>query len=223
MRLILLGMSSPSADRGEARPVRWSPPPDLQLAFEAGVIAPDLPERPSATAAQVRRGVWRAYGDVVVMHNGPLDNDQQEWVAVLRAGEGAVLAAASAMRRGGTKMDTPPRPQVLIPWSRTAPSLPDTDVRRTRVLTGQDVHPTRQPPQLRLARARSTPPASSGARTTYARCCAPPFSSGAFASPNCVRWYCGWVPSPDEASCSEPWTTSSSVRTASMSCASPAA
>lgn len=133
--------------------VLWSPAPDLQLAFEAGVIAPDLPERPPMTAAKVRRGIWRSYGGVVVTHNGPLTDEQREWVALLRSGFGAVLAAASAMRRNRVQMDAPPRPQILIPWARTAPRLPETDVRRTRLLTGQDVHPARQPPQLRLPRA----------------------------------------------------------------------
>lgn len=146
-------MSSSTHATADDLPVLWSPPPALHLAFEAGVVAPDLPERPQATDALVRRGVWRSYGGFVVMHNGPLTADQQEWLGVLRAGEGAVLAAASAMRRGWAAIAAPPRPQVVIPWYRTAPSLPDTDVRRTRVLTGQDVHPTRQPPQLRLARA----------------------------------------------------------------------
>lgn len=134
-------------------PVLWSPPPDLELACEAGVVAPDLRERPAATDAQVRRGSWRSYGGIVVTHNGPLTVDQQDWLAVLRAGPGAVLAAASAMRRNRVAVDPPARPQVVIPWARTAPRLKDTDVRRTRVLTGRDVHPTRQPPQLRLARA----------------------------------------------------------------------
>lgn len=139
--------------RSQERPVRWSPPPNLDLAMEAGVVGQDAVDRPAETASMVRRGRWRSYGGVVVMHNGPLSADQRDWVAVLRAGDGAVLAAASAMRRHGVAVDAPVRPQVVVPWRRTSPRVDDADLRRTRLLTGQDAHPSRQPPQFRLGRA----------------------------------------------------------------------
>jgi very-short-patch-repair endonuclease len=132
---------------------RWSPAPDLQLALEAGVVAHDGSGHEADTMRRVRRGTWSSYGGVVVQHNAPLTSDQRDWVAVLRAGDGAVLGAASAMRRAGVAVDAPPRPQVVVPWSRTAPRVGDVDLRRSRLMTGQDVHPTRQPPQFRLSRA----------------------------------------------------------------------
>lgn len=147
-------MTSPLPEPARRKPTVWSPSPNLQLALEAGVIAPDLDEeRPPETASRVRSGRWRSYGGVVVMHNGPLTEEETDWVAVLRAGVGAVLAAVSGMRRAGVKMEAPPRPQVVVPWWRGRLSLSDVDVRRSRVLSGLDVHPNRQPPQFRLARA----------------------------------------------------------------------
>lgn len=135
------------------RPRRWSPSPDLRRALETGVVAHEGAGHDASTVRKVRRGTWASYGGIVVQHNGPMTPDQRDWVAVLRAGDGAVLGAASAMRRAGVAIDAPPRPQVVVPWSRTAPRVGDVDLRRSRLLTGQDVHPTRQPPQFRLPRA----------------------------------------------------------------------
>lgn len=148
-------MTSPFAFDEEvaAGPRLWSPAPDLELARAAGVVARELRGELPEVRSRLRSGAWSSYDGVVVMHNGPLTLEQQEWVAVLRAGRGAVLAAASAMRRGGVRLDPPPRPQVVLPWWRPRLRLPDVDVRRSRLMSGLDIHPTRQPPQFRLARA----------------------------------------------------------------------
>lgn len=87
------------------------------------------------------------------MHNGPLTHEQAAWLAVLRAGPGAVLAAAWAMHEHGVRLDVPVRPQVVVPAVRSKPRLKDVDVRRSRLLGPSQVHPARQPPALRLARA----------------------------------------------------------------------
>lgn len=129
------------------------PLPDLELAHACGVLDADEARRRPETRRRLRSGAWTAYGGVVVMHNGPLDEEQAEWVAVLRAGPGAVLAAASAMRRYAVWLEAPPRPQLIIPFLRTVPRFGGADVRRSRLLGRTEVHPTRQPPQLRLARA----------------------------------------------------------------------
>lgn len=148
-------MPSPSVHGHDAAdgPVLWSPNPDLELARAAGVIARELRDQFPEMRSRLRSGAWRSYDGVVVMHNGPLTLDQQEWVAVLRAGRGAVLAAASAMQRGGVRIDAPARPQVVLPWWRPRLQLSDVDVRRSRLMSGLDIHPTRQPPQFRLSRA----------------------------------------------------------------------
>lgn len=147
-------MTAPLPEEPPAKPKLWTPEPDLALAMECGVLGPDLVEnRPPATRARVRAGTWLSYGGVVVMHNGPPTPEQAEWVALLRCGRGAVLAAASAMARGGVKVDRPIRPQVVIPWWRARLLIENADVRRSRLMSGQEVHPTRQPPQFRLPRA----------------------------------------------------------------------
>lgn len=147
-------MTTPLPEESPAKPKLWIPDPDLSLAFECGVIGPDLVEgRPAEIRGRLRAGTWKSYGGVVVMHNGPLTTEQAEWVALLYCGLGAVLAATSAMSRGGVKLDAPPRPQVVIPWWRTGLKTDLADVRRSRLLSATEVHPGRQPPQLRLARA----------------------------------------------------------------------
>jgi hypothetical protein len=147
-------MTSPQPDEPPAKPKLWVPDPDLTLALECGVIGPDLVEgRPPETRARLRAGRWTSHGGVVVMHNGPLTVEQAEWVGLLHCGLGAVLAAASAMVRGGVKVDQPALPQVVLPWWRARPATDLADVRRSRLMSGTEVHPTRQPPQFRLARA----------------------------------------------------------------------
>ena len=167
-------MTSPLPDRPAFRPTLWVPPPDLQLALDCGVIGPDLDDPPPELRARLRSGAWKSYGAVVVMHNGPLTTEQAEWVALLHCGIGAVLAAGSAMARGAVKVDQPRRPQVVIPWWRAPLRTELADVRRSRLMSATEVHPTRQPPQFRLARA--TVDAASLARTpddVRALLCAP--------------------------------------------------
>lgn len=96
---------------------------------------------------------WKRYGRVVVCHNGPLTPEQFVWVAVLRSPRGVVLAAMTAATGRGLRWEVPLRPQLLVPAAGPLPHLTGVDVRRTRLLEAVDVHPTAQPPQLRLSRA----------------------------------------------------------------------
>jgi hypothetical protein len=128
--------------------------PDEGIAASLGVLAAELARHQPGLAWRLRMGVWREYGGgVVVTHNGPLTEAQQVWVAVLACGEGAVLAASSALAESGVRCERPPDPHVLVPFSRHVPVVPDVVVRRTRVLGFADVDPYRQPPRLRPARA----------------------------------------------------------------------
>ncbi len=129
------------------------PAPDERRAAEHGVLSRDVAAGIPETRRRLKSEAWRAYGPVVVTHNGPLDEVQRVWVAVLRAGPGAVLAAAWAMRQHGVSVELPARPQVVVPAHRSWPRIPDVDIRRSRLLGPQHVHPVRQPPVLRLARA----------------------------------------------------------------------
>jgi very-short-patch-repair endonuclease len=145
-----------SAARRRARstqPINGVPEPDLALAEAAGVLPRERAAELSETRRQIATGRWRSIGGVVVQHNGPLTVDQSEWVALLRCGPGAVLAAWSAMAAAGARLQRPQRPQVVLPWTADVPRGVDADIRRTRLLGPTEVHPTRQPPQLRLARA----------------------------------------------------------------------
>lgn len=127
--------------------------PDEDLAAAAGVLSAARARRDPQASWKVRMGIWRLYGDVVVMHNGPLTDEQKAWVAVLRAGEGAVLAATSALIAARVRVTAPTDVQILIPWFRRAPDVPGARVRRSRLLTPRDVDRYRQPPRLKVARA----------------------------------------------------------------------
>jgi very-short-patch-repair endonuclease len=92
----------------------------------------------------LRTGRWRRVcPNVLVSHTGPLAEDQQRWVAVLAAGEGAVLAGLAAARAGGLGGNWRSDPvDVLVPYARRAADLmhrlplglPAVRVRRTRHL-----------------------------------------------------------------------------------------
>ena len=128
--------------------------PDEDLAAAAGVLSPARAAREPHLTWRLRMGVWKEYdGGVVVLHNGPLTAAQQAWVAVLACGEGAVLAATSALVASGVRVDAPPVPHVLVSASRHLPSVTGVVVRRSRVLGEADVEKYRQPPRLRVARA----------------------------------------------------------------------
>lgn len=129
------------------------PATDDVRAAEHGVLSQAMAAAVPETRRRLRSKAWKAYGTVVVTHNGPLDEAQRAWVAVLRAGPGAVLAAAWAMRAHGVSVALPERPQVVVPAQRSWPRIPDVDIRRSRLLGPQHVHPVRQPPVFRLARA----------------------------------------------------------------------
>ena len=126
---------------------------DDETAESYGVLSQERALQLPETRRRVRSGAWRAFGGVVVTHNGPLLPEQADWVAVLLAGEGAVLGAVSAMRAGGVRVEPPARPQVVVPALRRAPRSTLFDCRRSRLLGPTEVHPLRQPPALRLPRA----------------------------------------------------------------------
>ena len=127
--------------------------PDEALAAVHGVLSAEEAARRPETRRRLRAGAWRSYGGIVITHSGPPTTSQQAWLSVLRAGPGAVLAAGWAMAAHGVRVDIPERPQVVVPAYRSWPRIPDTDVRRSRLLGPAHVHPVRQPPVLRLARA----------------------------------------------------------------------
>jgi len=129
------------------------PAPDVGLASGLGVLAPSVAAGTPGLRRMLRLGLWKRYGQVVVCHNGPLTSEQAVWVAVLRSPRGVVLSGTAAAVRRGLRWTAPVRPELLVPAAGPLPHLQGADVARTRLLTSKDVHPTAQPPQLRLPRA----------------------------------------------------------------------
>lgn len=98
----------------------------------------------------VRSGRWqRPMRGVLVTHTGRLDRHQQLWVAVLAAGDAAVLAGLAAAEQDGLRKVRSRRGDVIdiyIPAARRAPDLlrrlpagmPPVLVHRTRHLPKQD-------------------------------------------------------------------------------------
>ncbi len=127
--------------------------PDIDLARSLGVLAPTVARADPRTRRELKAGRWQRHGQVVICHNGPLSDEQAVWVAVLRSPVGVVLAGSMAAVRRGLSWPLPARPQLLVPAAGPLPHLADVDVRRTRLLEAEDVHPVAQPPQLRLPRA----------------------------------------------------------------------
>lgn len=129
------------------------PEPDVHLAAEVGVLAPELARLRPELGRMLRTQRWKRYGRVVVMHNGPLTPQQLLWVALLRSPRGVVLAGLTAAARRGLRGHPPERPELLVPAAGPLPHLQGVEVARTRRLTAADVHPSAQPPQLTLPRA----------------------------------------------------------------------
>jgi very-short-patch-repair endonuclease len=120
----------------------------------------------------VNSGRWRRVSrGVLLAQTGPLTAEQHCWVAVLAAGEDAVLAGLAAARAGGLsgrwRYDVI---DVLIPYPRCPPDLlrrlplglPAVRVRRTRLLPDEDRQRGR--PE-RTSMARSIVDAAQWART----------------------------------------------------------
>lgn len=83
----------------------------------------------------------------------PATPEQLLWVCALRSPTGVVVAGITSARLRGLRHPSPARPELLVPAAGPLPHLSAADVRRTRLLDERDVHPTAQPPQLRLPRA----------------------------------------------------------------------
>ncbi|PZG14145.1 hypothetical protein C1I95_22345 [Micromonospora craterilacus] len=95
------------------------------LAFEqAGVLTTAQAHTvltDGAVRGLVRSGRWRSISrGLLLIGNGRLTRDQQLWVAVLAAGEGAVLAGATAATEAGVRGLRPEPLHVLVPAARRA-------------------------------------------------------------------------------------------------------
>jgi very-short-patch-repair endonuclease len=122
-------------------------------------------------------GRWRRVTrSVLVTQTGQFTRDQQWWVAVLAAGDGAVLAGVAAARAGGLRgQSRRDVVDVLVPYARRAADLlrrlplglPAVRVRRTRHLPDADLQRGRPD---RTTMARSVIDAAQWARSDDEAC-----------------------------------------------------
>jgi hypothetical protein len=116
-------------------------------------------------ARRTRAGAWRPLGPrVVVLHSGPLTREQRWWAAYLHASlddDGrpvrAALCGLTAIEAGGLVGFETPVVHVVVEHGRQVKDLesPQMTVRvhETRHFEPAEVHPTLQPPRLRLPRS----------------------------------------------------------------------
>lgn len=141
---------------------------------------------PSAVRHRLATGRWqRPYRGVLVTHPGRLEPSTQLWVAVLAAGDRAVLAGLAAAREGGLRGIRSKRGNaidVYVPEARRAPDLrrrlppelPAVFVHRTRYLPAQDRQhglPPRTTIERSLVDAAQWAITEEEARTTLAAGC----------------------------------------------------
>lgn len=109
----------------------------------------------------LRSGRWRRIcRGVLISHNGPLTHDQAIWVAVLAAGEGALVAGLNAAVLAGLRWSRRGPIRLLVPADhpyaalrrRLPLDLPAVSVHRTAVLPGSHVQVGR-PMRTTMARA----------------------------------------------------------------------
>jgi hypothetical protein len=108
--------------------------------------------------ARIRAGNWQELGpSVIVLHGGPLSEQQKLWAAVLHGGKAAALCGLTAATADGLEGFEPPALQVLTPHGTSRDDLEHEQltvrVHESRRLVDADVHPSRQPRRTRLPRS----------------------------------------------------------------------
>jgi hypothetical protein len=104
---------------------------------------------------QVRARRWQIVGKrVVVLHSGELTSDQQIWAAVLEAGAGVAVCAATASQRYGLSGFESERVQVLVAHGTRVHQLPFVRVHVSRrYRPDRDIAPNRRLPIVSPERA----------------------------------------------------------------------
>lgn len=109
---------------------------------------------PGVVRARLTSGRWQrpAHG-VIVTHNGPLTETQQDWVALLACGPGSALAGLTALAVDGFTGFPEPVRHVVQPEGSRRPCLDGVQPHWSRELSTADVHPLREPRRTRPARS----------------------------------------------------------------------
>jgi hypothetical protein len=96
---------------------------------------------------------WRVVGRAVVLHRGPLTCRQRWWVAVVHAGQGAALASLTAAQAHGLVGWESDTVHVVVANGARVHPLPWMRVHVSRRICADDLHPSRDPSQVRAPRA----------------------------------------------------------------------
>jgi very-short-patch-repair endonuclease len=138
-----------------------------RFAEDIGVLSPArVRERAAEVRRQLRSRRWQRVGRCVVMHNGPLSDDQQLWCAVLSPGGTAALARDSALAAAGVKGLGRSPLCVAVPWTRTPAAVEGVTYVRSRHLSSIELAPDLP---ARCTAARALVDAASRARPDRAR------------------------------------------------------
>jgi hypothetical protein len=116
----------------------------------------DVGVSPATIKAELNARRWQAIGPVViVLHNGPLTETQQQWAVVLSANGIAALASRTAAAAAGLEGWPSDCIEVVVERGDKIPRLPGVDfyVHESRRFTADDIHSTRLPPQTPIARS----------------------------------------------------------------------
>lgn len=113
---------------------------------------------------------WQALGrEVVVLHGGPLSDEQRLWAAVLSCRGIAALASETALAVHGLSIHRPEASiHVVVPRGSRPSDLPWVKTHESRRFSSDDIHPAKAPATLRLERA--TIDAASWASTDRRAC-----------------------------------------------------
>jgi hypothetical protein len=108
-----------------------------------------------AVRHRVAAGRWQQpHRSVLVTHNGPITPDQRRWIAVLAAGDQAVLAGVTAAECGGLRGYGDDRIHIVVPARRRPEQVaPDVVVHRTTRPDSVDVLVDGRPPRTRMPRS----------------------------------------------------------------------
>lgn len=100
-------------------------------------------------------GRWqRPCRGLVITHSGPVNDDEELWIAVLAAGPRSVLGGLTAAQADGLAGFEERAIHLVVPAScQVRVTAPRLVAHRSRVLTTADVHPLRVPPRTRIARS----------------------------------------------------------------------
>jgi hypothetical protein len=116
----------------------------------------------SRVRAQVRAGRWQSpFAQTVVLHNGPLTEQQRMWSALTAAPPGAVLHGLSALELDGFRGFPPESLTIVIPRGSANPqhhqlTVPESwplCIRWSRRLGAEDVNAGAVPPRTRVSRS----------------------------------------------------------------------